>query len=83
MKNKAEIREKLMKGNSYENARIETRATSMQNGAHAWWVEGDHACMYGRGSNWSDQGITTMPIEEAVSYLWKRRKDILKYEEVA
>ena len=87
MKNKAEIRETLLKGGEdYETAPLVKEATSMINGGKIryWWnpvrkiVES-----YGSGPGWIDQGVSEHDLEDAVSYLWKERRYVRKVEEVA
>ena len=80
MKNKAEIRETLMRTDDYENG-IRVEATSMVNGGTiSWWYDHQKELVmsYGRGQGWCDQGVSEHCLDEAVDYLWKQRKYIQK-----
>lgn len=80
MKNKAEIREKLMRTDDYENGII-VEATSMVNGGKIrWWWNPVKEIVesFGRGPGWTDQGVSEHNLDEAVDYLWKQRKYIQK-----
>lgn len=76
MKNKTEIRETLKNGNE-----IRTEATGMVNGGTIRWTWNPRKEIvesYGRGPGWCDQGVSEHELEDAVSYLWKQRRYILK-----
>jgi hypothetical protein len=81
MKNKNELRETLKEGTDYEDAVIRTEATSMANGGVIrWWYNHAKGIVesFGRGPGWCDQGVSEHDLEDAVDYLWKQRKHILK-----
>lgn len=81
MKTKAEIRETLKRGTDVETAKIWTEAHCMVNGGVIrWWWNPvtERVESYGRGPGWSDQGVSENDLEEVVSYLWSKRKYIIK-----
>ncbi|MCK9185691.1 MAG: hypothetical protein M0Q16_10025 [Candidatus Cloacimonetes bacterium] len=81
IKTKAGIREALMKGEDYDDAMIRMEATSMANGGVIrWWWNPVKEIVesFGRGPGWCDQGVSEHDLEDAVDYLWKQRKYILR-----